>query len=705
MMALRLSTSGGIFSFLLLMSLVSPEAISASQKYPSAIFVVLVIWVYAYQSLLNANNVKVVLTTYLPILFWACIYLLACAISLLVNIDLYNGLAEFVRWGLPFPVMQASALILLLTFAVNSKTYTLNALDNLATRLLVTFIMSAIPIITILQSFGFSSATSILKFTISNHVADTGMITGPFATSTDLGSISAIVAIALLQSVVNSIDNKAHRTQMYLELLVLGLYVLVGLLSASRVFILAFTTGFLVFTFQLLRRKKIGLTYSLLCLCLATLFTTVHFVNSNLIDRLVNFWQLPYAIKYGLPLSTISLLPNLSTDVLDSRMEIWSIAFDSIKSSFFWGVSNGGFRLTNVIELESLIKNTHNIFIQVFVDAGIIGFIAFLLMLRSIFKLPNLKPRAPLLTTIVSSLLVDNFTDHSLPWLIITSYLITRHYADSHQISRAPDISEVKMLGPWLSTAALSCSMIFCVSQYYDRGITYEKLTILEQMEVNMPIVNPMLFDASPSIATDAFAQSIKPLTRRREFQFAAVGNDNLCKYSYGREDHIFLLNHEAALFDVRDYKRLSTRWGVASGAASGCNHNSSGGLDLNNWIGNYNYYLDKYGYDELNESLYLSTVSETYFSPLLDLTDLSNMTIAFETNCKFLLESCLSLSVVDVSNSENIALQISTVPANANIIKVTAQKNRSGLGYLKLKLANSTEKNSFVRITAIATH
>lgn len=702
-MALRHSNSGGVFSFLLLMSLVSPEAISTSQKYPSAIFVVLVIWLYAYQSLLSANNVKVVLTNYLPILFWACFYLLACAISLIVNIDLYSGLAEFVRWGLPFPVIQASGLILLLTFAVDSKTSTLNAQENLVVRLLVTFIMSAIPIITILQSFEFSSATSILKFSISNHVAGTGLITGPFATSTDLGSISAIVSIALLQSVVNSIDNKAHRTQVYLELLLLGLYVLVGLLSASRVFILAFTAGFLVFTFQLLRRKKIALTYSLLCLCLATLSTTVHFVNSNLIDRIVVFWHLPYAIKYGLPLSTISLLPNLSTDILASRIAIWSIAFDSIKSSFFWGVSNGGFRLTNVVELESLIKNTHNIFIQVFVDAGIIGFIAFLLMLRSIFKLPNLKPKFPLLATILGSLLVDNFTDHSLPWLIITSYLITRNHADSHQTSIGPASSEGKMLKPWISTATLSCSMIFCLSQYYDRGIAYGKLSILEQMEVSMPILNPMLFDASPSIATDAFAKSIKPLTRRREFQFAVVGNDNLCNYSYGREDHIFLLDHEVALFDVRDYKRLSTHWGVASAKTIGCSDNSPIGFGLNSWIGNYNYYLNEYGYDEINDSLRLSTASETYFSPLLHLSDLSNLTITFETSCKFLLESCLSLSLVDVSNSENIALDISTVPTNGNVVKVTTQENRSGLGYLKLKLAKSAEKDSFARITDIA--
>jgi O-antigen ligase len=74
-------------------------------------------------------------------------------------------------------------------------------------------------------------------------------------------------------------------------------------------------------------------------------------------------------------------------------------------------------------------QNTHNVFLQVLNDAGVIGaglILAFIT--RVIFIAKDKMITILAVIVILSSSLVDYFIDHSVPWVIVVAYFYTWYW-------------------------------------------------------------------------------------------------------------------------------------------------------------------------------------------------------------------------------------------------------------------------------------
>ena len=244
-------------------------------------------------------------------------------------------------------------------------------------------------------------------------------IRGLLATSTDLGAISAILCWAAI-AVASHNARDARKVAIFFALWA-ALFAYVGILSASRNFILFVATAAVTIVFATLWVKQRVLIAPTL-LGLSSLFYALAYTFPDvLLKKLGRF--IPYfkKVRAGAEISLQDLLPHASFESLGPRGPLWESTLKLITDNPLIGISNGGFRLAD--NCSCYRGNTHNVLFQSAIDAGVMGLIVISLIFGFvIIKSARDKWTLSLIVGVFATLMVDNFTDHSYAWIVVASF-------------------------------------------------------------------------------------------------------------------------------------------------------------------------------------------------------------------------------------------------------------------------------------------
>jgi O-antigen ligase len=138
-------------------------------------------------------------------------------------------------------------------------------------------------------------------------------------------------------------------------------------LTGCRGALFAYLIGLSIFIFSMFRLHKVAFFFVLISL-LITSITFYNYLPLMLQTRLVNIYA---ASQYG---------------GINDRLTLWPIAFDLFKKNMIFGVGAGSFQ-----NLNPLGMGTHNVFLSVAAELGIIGL--FLYLLSVVISLLNVFRR------------------------------------------------------------------------------------------------------------------------------------------------------------------------------------------------------------------------------------------------------------------------------------------------------------------------
>jgi hypothetical protein len=274
-----------------------------------------------------------------------------------------------------------------------------------------------IALLGILQSTGNSTIRSVLElFVAGETLADSpDVITSVFRWHTDFGSLMGLSLVVALLFVFKSVTGEVRWKIVFLA----ALFFVAGVLSEARIFyIVVFVgTGYLLFPLFLRNWWRI----SLLLLSLLLLFYGFMFAFPDYFKRLYSLFPFLFYTNLGEQLTAVDFIPHVNNQSLSNRVELWQRAITLIKDNSLLGVSNGGFKVSFTEDWQR-IHNTHNIVLQVLVDSGLVGLILVLVVITKIYHLTRFSLLVPI--TVLSALMFDVFIDHSMPWIIIVSWLL-----------------------------------------------------------------------------------------------------------------------------------------------------------------------------------------------------------------------------------------------------------------------------------------
>jgi len=239
------------------------------------------------------------------------------------------------------------------------------------------------------------------------------VITSLYRWHTILGTLSALIA---LYGMIRFF-RVGGRWRLFYAVMA-GIALLAGALSRSRNFLLSLLVG--LGGWLLVSRQRLLLGAGVLVACLL-LFHVVAWFNPKVSARYAT--ALPYLQKLHRPatLTAKDFLPRVDDRSLSGRLRIWSRAVELWRRSPWFGLGPGVFSLESGF---GRVHNTHNIFLQSLVDAGVPGlvFVAgfWVWALRRTFG----TAAFPLTLAALAALCFDDFLDKSMAWVLVTTWLI-----------------------------------------------------------------------------------------------------------------------------------------------------------------------------------------------------------------------------------------------------------------------------------------
>ena len=346
-------------------------------------------------------------------------YITLCIISLGINLDRYETMAEVIHYGVvPIAVSFSAVLFFILFKPLSVGT---NSNGNLMYFSLSCLVFVLLSVIGIWQFFDYESSKTITRFFVSSELPDETdffNVRSLFRVSTDFGPMLAVLCIVLLSLTKQQLYNK-YRVMILLALV--PLFFAAGLMSGSRNFVSTFTLGLLVVSASLIKRN--------LKLFIVCGLVVIAVVNASILSserlRFSYGKYFPYIEKVHAraTLEIGDFVPQLDgNSSLSGRIDLWVRAIEEVSNSPLFGVSNGAYKLSDTS--FSTVNNTHNLVLQVLVDAGILGLILVCLLL---YRINGHLTEAgkPVFWAVIASLMFDYYLDHSLPWLVCISWMLS----------------------------------------------------------------------------------------------------------------------------------------------------------------------------------------------------------------------------------------------------------------------------------------
>lgn len=461
------------------------------------------------------------------ILSLVLLYQTACVISLWINRHGYPSNAEFIKWGVTFVVVQAALPLAVILFFLPNTGYKLSLSNHKISEniLLGTFLfIFGVAIWQVSDSYSAQHLSHYflageLKATLmSEGISNTEVarivghnINSVFAIRTDFGAIAATAFLAFTTILVLPVPFSA---KVKFGVLV-SLCLFTGFISGARIFLLMIIAGIIVLFIYVVRHLDLRKS-TVLCLFIASLTFLLSFLMpADAVGKL--YGALPFLTKFnlGIPLSAVDLLPGFDRQILSSRDILWERAIDNFYDNPILGTSNGLFRLANSAqEKDFYFHNAHNVIIQSLVDAGIIGLTLLTMIWSWIFLTLRRFPLTLLVfMAVTAGLMVDNFTDHSLPWIICCTYLLSLIFFNeksAKKTSQSQKSQSVHLRLPTrnllLATLVISLIGIFI---YQKRQADFSSSPIDAQILTVSAFLTPDIFEKEPVVISEEIEKEL----------------------------------------------------------------------------------------------------------------------------------------------------------------------------------------------------
>ncbi len=200
---------------------------------------------------------------------------------------------------------------------------------------------------------------------------------------------------------------------------------IVGLfLSSSRNALLTLIVGVLALVVSLVKGKKnLLVAFAILLFSLVIIFSGLY-IQKPLANRFADLVSIPSMMFDG---NTLGI-----GVVLQARLDIWRRGVDLFIEKPIFGIGASQFIMRNEFDGGDTI-HLHNIFAEILVNHGIVGFALFMALIGAWFKNAIRGWQVSLIITLFVSHLFDCFVFYNIIWLIFTPWIIaltTRNNAE-----------------------------------------------------------------------------------------------------------------------------------------------------------------------------------------------------------------------------------------------------------------------------------
>lgn len=676
----------GSFCLLLALSLVRPAAIVPSITISAAPLAVLAAWLLLLFKIQTTLGFKTFFIKYKSIIWLIIAYFLICALSLISNYERYPSVYAFIRWGLTFPITQSAVVATGFLFVLPQNTRGPSLTRAYNGKLVLLVVAIGVLTMAIWQSVDDEGARAIYQYSVAGDLSATNqVVSGFFATSTDLGSAAALI---LTFSVLVATRSASQRSwlELLLAIVVCGFAVVSGVQSGSRGFFLSIGIGGFVLLYRLLRHRAYLLPITLLpaifCAVLALQLAPQKLTTklSPLIPSIIPF-------STGMPLETpVFKYPPPRLVVGEDRAILWQRAIDAFHQNPSLGISNGGYRLLNQSLGTSPIHNTHNAFLQLAVDAGAGGVALGFMVLGVIASRLTGTGQMTMLGAVLAGLLVDNFADHSLSWITLAMFTIgnadipipkiTRQIASSLSIACMSIIATIVVL-----------SMIFI--RYFHVKERYESQDFAEQLITSRDYWENNLIDP-PTMISKKLSRELGSSRSKKYLNLPSeINTSDWCSYSYEGAKLIHLVS-EANEFKYGRYSRpISRLLTISYGSEESCDLSQRDPENLAHWISNDHDYLSKWGLRNNSQEILLITNTLSLFSPVITATEQKAFTLEVRGSSFNNLHPLLRIQFLDATSGDVIAETVREAYLQSRVIEVTLPELASGRGYIRISIDN----------------
>lgn len=677
----------GSFCLILGLGIFRPAAIWPDIPVSTAPLAVLAAWLLLLFKIHTTIGFIEFFTRHRTMIALITAYFLLCGASLIVNYHRYPDIAAFVRWGLTFPIIQ-SALVacgFLFTLPQNTRGPSISRLP--ASGVWVLFIAALIPGFTFWQIIDNDSAYALYQYTVAGDMGASKYVRRSIlATSTDLGAISAIIAIAALVLAVQA----ARQQRWFLPSLILiicSANAVAGTLSGSRGFFLGMGVGLMIFVSQLLGgRLKLMITWALPLLL--TGFLALLFAPDRVIFKLATLSPFFLTLLTGVPPTEHDFTLNPVGTALGDRADLWHRAITETTANPWLGISNGGYRLLNESLGETPINNVHNAYLQLGVDAGLPGLILGAIIVFTLLRRATGIAQAPIYATVLAGLLVDNFADHSLAWIALATYAAS-------QSAGALPVLVTKQQKTWRSTAlaAMTSIALFSalVAQYQNTQSAHKAMELAEQIDNVRPYLHSNYWNSAPILITSAMDATLRQQNEARTkgttARYPSIDASAYCAYSYPSAKLLYLRS-EQDLIATGDFRIMGSRWQLSYRVDPDTECASTDPRQISHWISNYH---RRYGERLKNPNADILMITDyiAFFSPIFAASTDQLLTLNLNSTD---LEGVLPTLVVlyyDAVTGAEVSTTRHNADTGASQLSVKLGPAPSGKAFLKLKLEN----------------
>lgn len=478
----------GSFFLLFLLLTWRPESLVAVDTYVHlsakilAVYAILAIkihWTVGYTEYWRRHKV---------LLFLLVGYHLVVLISLIYNLDRYESIAQWLVQGWGFVAIQSTLIagLLLFTLPRNTRALRWSVSEYRYAPVLLLLIVALCLGVAVWNYIDYKSAHQLKQYFVAGYFLSS-RARSVFAINTDWGSIAALALAACL--LIAAKNDKTIRQRFVLVVIAAG-FLWAGFISNSANFFLTTAVCVAGFVFVWWR-----LSLSLKLLSISSLVILFFAFALHASDRL--------AVKIGALFSPVLAINRGECfywsgffgeadwpRFLNGRDYFLESAYSLWVDSPWLGVSNGGLRLAeaNVQPIERSF-NTHNLFVQIPIDAGLIGVVVAIILAVHLYVhyikyLPLFQKQSILIfvAAVLATLTVDYFPDHALSWNIVVAYLVglvampiaNRSVADAESVSavQGDDRRRLQLL-IGVSVFAASLVYLMAVLLLYYRSVPH----------------------------------------------------------------------------------------------------------------------------------------------------------------------------------------------------------------------------------------
>ncbi|WP_404401797.1 O-antigen ligase family protein [Idiomarina seosinensis] len=712
----------GSFTLLLLLSVFQPKSIWPEfpiQFVPAILVVLGLLLIYKVWLTIGLKGVW---QKYRVELGLFAAYEVVCLISLFVNSDLYPTTAEFIRWGLTFPIFQLSIPMAVLLFVLPQNERGISLTNRLEKWKLppaspLVFLVVLFCGIAFWQMADYAEAWEVFRYSIAGDsflqtentrqfLIDRLGYTNTrslFAVSTDLGGIATVVVVGLLCLALTTA--RQQRTLVSICTLLALLVAAVGMFSGARVFLLGTGIGIIAIALTTFKHQKrlalLVIIAAVVAAHLALLFTPLSYTR-----KLAEFFPYLFYLNTGVPVQVADFIPSISLESFGDRVPIWSRAIELIKENPLLGVSNGGFRLFSANNGGAVVNNAHNAYLQLLLDAGIVGALLVAALIARLVKRVASGANV-LLLAVATTLLVDNFADHTLSWVFICGYLVTHLSAVKVPCWSVQQISAQKPIKA-VVTCSLALSVVLWVVLAQYKQQQFKQHPVEQRLSaIRGQLLSGYSQSAPMFINKDLRDTLLKEGNPRRSL--ARIGNEqpnSLCSYRYPGSWYITTDNLDNP--EQRQLGAMNERPLVFGQTKSikGCSTNNLDPLDIKHWVSSHGkwtgLFVERQGRDEI-ELRYHNYIS--FRSPIFTVANnLEQLQLAFENLRKVDTPARLSMNVINADTNKSLIEQQLVIADKAKAeLDLTGITGKSVFIQLRLKHKNEKGPQMRARLTSIS--